>query len=221
MPEPDRTGSPSGLSGLRVLIADDHQLFRVGVAALLRGQGLEVIGEAGDADEIIQLALEQQPDVILMDIGMPGGGLHATREITRASPHLGVVIVTMFEDDDMVFQALRAGALGYVLKGADPEELLRAVQAAAHGEAYFGPGIARRLITYFDAPRGPALFPELTPREREVLAAIARGENNATIARSLALSPKTVRNHVSNIFSKLHFADRAEAMFRAREAGLQ
>lgn len=210
----------SGLPGLRVLIADDHRLFRVGVAALLRGQGLEVTGEAGDAAEAIRLALELLPDVILMDIGMPGGGLHATREITRASPHLGVVIVTMFEDDDMVFQALRAGALGYVLKGADPQELLRAVQAAARGEAYFGPGIARRLITYFDAPTRPELFPDLTAREREVLGAIARGENNAAIARSLDLSPKTVRNHISNIFSKLHFADRAEAIVRAREAGL-
>ncbi|GHF62866.1 DNA-binding NarL/FixJ family response regulator [Deinococcus metalli] len=211
---------PSGLPGLRVLIADDHRLFREGVAALLRGQGMEVVGEAGDAPGIIRLALEHVPDVILMDIGMPGGGLHATREITRASPHLGVVIVTMFEDDDMVFQALRAGARGYVLKGADPLELLRAVQAAARGEAYFGPGIARRLITYFDEPRTPNVFPELTPREREVLSAIARGENNAAIARALDLSPKTVRNHISNIFSKLHFADRAEAIVRARGAGL-
>jgi DNA-binding NarL/FixJ family response regulator len=159
-----------------------------------------------------------------MDIQMPGlNGIEATRRIVATSPHMGIIVVTMFEDDDSVFAAMRAGARGYVLKVADQEEMLRAIRAVARGEALFGPAIASRLMSYFTAPRPAAtslLFPELTDREREVLGLIAQGYNNEEIARRLVLSQKTVRNHMSNIFSKLQVADRAQAIVRAREAGL-
>jgi DNA-binding NarL/FixJ family response regulator len=168
-------------------------------------------------------ALALQPDVILMDIQMPTlNGIEATRRIVQASPHIAVIVVTMFEDDNSVFAAMRAGARGYVLKGADQEEMLRTIRAVARGEALFGPAIAARLMSFFSAPV-PGLaevFPELTAREREILDLIAQGRDNAAIAHRLVLSVKTVRNHVSNIFSKLQVADRAEAIIRARDAGL-
>lgn len=210
---------------IRILIADDHTLFREGLQSLFESlPDLEVVGEAATGEEAMAQALELQPDVVLMDVQMPGvNGIQATRRILQASPHIGVVIVTMFEDDDSVFAAMRAGARGYVLKGADQEEMLRVLRAVARGEALFGPAIAERLMDFFAAPRPPApetIFPELTDREREVLTHLAQGRNNAAIARRLVISPKTVRNHVSNIFSKLQVADRAEAIIRARDAGL-
>lgn len=209
----------------RILIADDHTLFRDGLRALLNSiPETEVVGEAATGEQVIAQAAALQPDVILMDIQMPGvNGIEATRKILHESPHIGVIVVTMFEDDDSVFAAMRAGARGYILKGADQSEMLRAIHAAAHGEALFGPAIARRLMGFFAAPRTalpPSIFPDLTDREREVLNLIAQGHNNAEIAEQLVLSPKTVRNHISNIFSKLQVADRAQAIVRARKAGL-
>lgn len=210
---------------LCVLIADDHPVFRNGMRALLNSTpDIEVAGEASTSDEVIALAASLQPDVILMDVQMPGvGGIEATRRILHTSPHITVLVVTMFEDEESVFAALRAGARGYVLKGASPTEVVRAIQAVGSGEAIFSPAIAQRLLDFFAAPRPAApsqVFPELTDREREVLVLIAQGRRNPEIAQSLVISMKTVRNHVSNIFSKLQVADRAQAILRAREAGL-
>jgi DNA-binding NarL/FixJ family response regulator len=210
---------------IRVLIADDHVLFRDGLRALLRAAPeTELVGEATTGDEAIALAASLQPDVILMDIQMPGiGGIEATRQIVQASPHIAVLVVTMFGDDPSVFAAMRAGARGYLLKGATHAELLRAIGVVSSGEAIFSPTIARRLMEYFASMRltpAPPLFPELSEREREILTLIAQGSTNADIAARLVLSPKTVRNHVSNILSKLQVADRAEAILRARDVGL-
>ncbi len=210
---------------VRVLIADDHTLFRDGLRALLASiPDIEVVGEAASGQEALRLAVEFQPDVILMDIQMPGlNGIEATRQILRISPHVGIIVLTMFRDDDSVFAVMRAGARGYVLKGADQAVLLRAVRAVANGESLFSPEIAARLIQFFANLKPAAsleLFPELTGREREILALIAQGATNAEIAEKLVISMKTVRNHVSNIFSKLQVADRAQAAIRAREVGL-
>ena len=210
---------------IRILIADDHPIFRDGMRGLLDSVAdTEVVGEATTGEEAIARAASLQPDVILMDLNMPGmNGIEATRHIVQTSPHVGVLVVTMFEDDDSVFAAMRAGARGYLLKGANQAELLRAIRAVGNGEAIFGPAIAERVMRYFAAPRPaatPAVFPELTEREREILALIARGQGNQEIAERLFLSLKTVRNHVSNIFAKLQVADRAQAVLRAREAGL-
>jgi DNA-binding NarL/FixJ family response regulator len=210
---------------VRILIGDDHMLFRDGLRALFSSlPDVEVVGEAATGEEAVREAVALQPDVILMDLQMPGvNGVEATRRILHTSPHIGIVIVTMFEDDDSIFAAMRAGARGYVLKGAGQAEMLRAIRAVASGEALFSASIARRMINFFAAPK-PALpeqiFPELTDRERQVLNLIAQGDNNTEIAEQLTLSSKTVRNHVSNIFSKLQVADRAHAIVRAREAGL-
>ncbi len=208
----------------RILIADHHAPYRSGLRALLRSSPeLEVVGEAGGGEETMRVAEQLQPDVILMDLNMPGvNGIDATRRIMQTSPHISILMLTMFEEDDSVFAAMRAGARGYVLKGADREELGRAIKAAAGGEAIFSPQIAQRMIQYFAAigrqPRRP--FPELSDRERDVLDLIAQGLNNTDIAARLVLSQKTVRNHVSNIFAKIQVADRAEAIVRARDAGL-
>ncbi len=210
---------------IRVLIADDHPFFRDGLRMLLgETPDMEFAGEAGDGDEVIAMATTLQPDVILMDIKMPGpNGIEATRRILSASPHIGVIVVTMYEDDASVFSSMRAGARGYLLKGADRDDVLRAIRGVAGGDAIFGPAIARRLIGFFAhhshaVPR--EIFPTLTDREREILHLIARGRSNDDIARQLSLSAKTVRNYVSSIFGKLQVADRAEAIVRAREAGL-
>jgi DNA-binding NarL/FixJ family response regulator len=210
---------------LRVLIADDHVLFRDGLRALLAAApDTELVGEAATGDEAVTLAATLQPDVVLMDLQMPGlNGIEATRRIVPASPHINVLILTMFEDDASVFAAMRAGARGYLLKGAKHADTLRAIRAVGSGEAIFSPRIAARLMDFF-ATLAPALlprtFPELTDRERESLGLIAHGYRNADIAGRLVLSPKTVRSHISNILDKLQVADRAEAMVRAREAGL-
>jgi DNA-binding NarL/FixJ family response regulator len=210
---------------IRVLIADDHQLFRDGLRALLdSAPDTEVVGEAATGQEAIHLAAESQPQVILMDLQMPDmDGIEATRHIVDTNPQINILMVTMFEDDQSVFAAMRAGARGYVLKGAKHAEMLRAIRAVASGEAIFSPSIAARLMSFFATSRRviPAdAFPELTDREREVLGLMARGESNAEIAQALTISIKTVRNHVSNIFGKLQVADRAQAVIRAREAGL-
>ena len=219
------------MSEIRVLIADDHTLFREGLGALLAAMpDVDVVGEASSADEAVAQALAKQPDVVLMDVQMPAAsrlnGIDATRQILHASPRIGVIMLTMLEDDDSVFAAMRAGARGYILKGADKREVFKTIRAVAEGEALFGPAIARRLMSFFGPPgtgarsQAPLAFPDLTEREREILGLIAQGLNNAAIAERLVISPKTVGNHISNIFSKLQVADRAEAIVRARDAGL-
>ena len=210
---------------ITVFIADDHGLFRDGLRALLAAaEGIETVGEAATGDEAVVRVEKLQPDVVLMDIQMPGlNGIEATRRIIAANPHVGVIMVTMFEDDDSVFAAMRAGARGYILKGAGQEEMTRTIRAVGRGEALFGPGIATRLMAFFNAPRPPVpadAFPELTAREREVLDLIAAGYNNESISARLVVSRKTARNHVSNIFNKLQVASRAEAIIRARDAGM-
>jgi DNA-binding NarL/FixJ family response regulator len=210
---------------IRVLIADDHPLYRDGLRTMLeRASETDIVGEAATGDEAITMADALQPDVVLMDVQMPGvNGIEATRRIVQTSPHIGVLMLTMFADDDSVFAAMRVGARGYLLKGADRAEVLRAVQAVASGEAIFSPMIAQRLTRYFATlteETQPKAFPELTERERAILDLIAQGRSNAEIANRLVLSPKTVRNHVSNILSKLQVADRAQAIIQAREAGL-
>ena len=210
---------------LRVLITDDHPLFRKGMRALLDAQpGIEVVGEAASGPEAVERAAALQPDLVLMDLQMPeGGGLAATKAITGAHPDVRVLVVTLFEDEDSVFAALRAGARGYVLKDAEEGEMLRAIRAVGEGESIFSPSIAVRLQQFFAASRQVIpedVFPELTDREREVLELIARGQTNAQIAEALTIALKTVRNHVSNIYNKLQVADRAQAVIRARDAGL-
>ncbi len=209
---------------LRVLVVDDHPLFREGVRAVLAAEpSMEVAGEAASGSEAVTAAAELQPDVVVMDLQMPGlNGIEATRQIVGASPHIAVLILTMFEDDESVFAAMRAGARGYLLKEGSPEQIALAVRAVSCGETILGPPVAKRVIQYFTSPQGrtaPGAFPQLTDREREVLDLIASGQNNALIARQLHLSLKTVRNHVSNIFTKLQVADRAQAIVRARDAG--
>ena len=210
---------------VRVLIADDHPLFREGMRGRLdRVADVAVVGEAASGDEAVELAHKLDPHVILMDIKMPGlNGIEATREIQQASPQIGVLVLTMFEDDDSVFAAMRAGAKGYLLKDSGGEGVVHAIRAVASGEAVFGPGVAERIIGFFSAPRAAApqrAFPELTEREEEVLSLVAQGKSNQQIARQLFVSLKTIRNHVSNILLKLQVADRAQAVIRARDAGM-
>jgi DNA-binding NarL/FixJ family response regulator len=213
------------VESLTVIIADDHQFFRDGVRALLDAQpDMECVGEAATGEEAVRMSAEVQPDVVLMDMQMPGmSGVEATRQILRSSPQIRILMVTMFEDDHLVFAAMRAGARGYLLKGARHEDMVRAIRAAGSGDAIFSPGIAAKLVDYFAALQpglSPQVFPELSSREREILQLLAQGYKNAKIADRLLVSPKTVRNYVSNIISKLQVADRAQAILRAKEAGL-
>ena len=213
---------------IKVLIADDHAFYREGVRAFLSNTtNIEVVGEAGDGDEAITKAMELAPNVILMDLKMPGmNGIEATRRIHETDSKIGVLVLTMFDDDDSVFAAMRAGARGYLLKDADKDEVVRAIVAVERGEAIFSPAIAQRMIQYFSAAPSVSSskkqsdeFSELTERELEILNLIAKGDNNNTIANKLSLSIKTVQNYVSSILTKLQVADRAQAIVRAREAG--
>lgn len=209
---------------IRLFIADDHTLFRDGLRALFDSvPDLKVVGEASTGKEAIERVINTGPDVVLMDVQMSDiNGLEATRDILQVNPNAAVIVVTMLQADDFIFAALRAGARGYVLKEADQEEMLRTIRAVAVGEVFFGPSIAERMMGFFAAlpPAGSEAFPELTDRELEVLELLAQGYKNAKIARQLVISPKTVRNHVSNVLSKLQVADRTEAMIRARQAGM-
>ena len=219
------TNAEEARAETRILIADDHDSFRSGLRAVLgTADGLVVIGEAASGAEAVSQVAALHPDVVLMDLAMPDlGGIEATRRIVDAAPHVAVLVLTMSDDDDSVFAAIQAGARGYLLKGAQRAELLRSVRAVAAGDAIFGPAVARRLMAYFSRPRSSSSdtpFPELTEREREILELVAQGRSNAEITAHLVVSPKTVRNHVSNIFSKLQVRDRSEAIVRAREAGM-
>ena len=210
---------------LTVIVADDHQFFRDGVRALVDAQAdMECVAEATTGEEVIRLSAELQPDVVLMDVQMPEmSGIEATAQIVSSSPHIRVLIVTMFEDDQLVFAAMRAGARGYLLKGARHEDMVRAIRAVGSGDAIFSPAIAGRLVDYFAAlhpSHSPQAFPELSSREREILTLLAQGYKNAEIAERLVISSKTARNYVSNIISKLQVADRAQAILRARDAGM-
>ncbi|CAN5877421.1 response regulator transcription factor [soil metagenome] len=210
---------------LRVLVADDHPLYREGlVTAISTIPGAVVVGEAADGRQAVELTGDLEPDVVVMDLHMPVlGGVDAARTITERHPGVAVLVLTMLEGDDSVFAAVRAGARGYLLKGADRAEIARALDAVAHGEVVFSSAIAGRVLSYFAAgpsAGGAVPFPELTQREREVLDLVARGLTNAEIGRRLVVSDKTVRNHVSNVMAKLHVAGRAEAVARARDAGL-
>ncbi len=206
---------------LRVIVADDHPVFRHGLRTSLSAESdIEVVAECGDGPTVVADAITTHPDAILMDIRMPQmNGIEATRRILSALPDTRILMLTMFDDDESVFDAMRAGARGYLLKGAEPADIARAVRSVAEGDAIFGPAIAERMMALF-ARRPARLFPVLTEREHTVLEMIAEGRNNHAIARELHLSVKTVRNYVSMIFNKLQVGDRAEAMLKAHAAGL-
>jgi DNA-binding NarL/FixJ family response regulator len=208
---------------IRIVLADDNAAFRDGFLLLARSlSDLEVVGVAGTGREAVLQAERLQPDVVLMDLQMPDiGGIDATRMIAEASPHIRVLVLTMLEDDETVLTAMRAGASGYLVKGAPQTEIRRAIEAVVAGEVIFGPAIARRMLELLARPTRPEdPFPELTTREREILALVAEGATNVTVARQLSISDKTVRNHLSNVFTKLQVADRGQAIIRARQAGL-
>ncbi|GAC1349525.1 MAG: response regulator transcription factor [Ktedonobacteraceae bacterium] len=210
---------------IRVLIADDHPVFRFGLRTLLKADpAMEVVGEAMNGEDAIAQAASRHPDVILMDLNMPEmNGIEAIRRILAGHPLVHILVLTMFDDDDSVFAAIRAGARGYLLKGAEGGETLLAIHMVSSGEAIFSPAIAQRLMQYFGAPRPPGPsqpFPDLTEREREILVLIAQGYTNQAIAEQLVISSKTVRNHISSIFSKLQVTSRLEAILRAKDAGM-
>jgi DNA-binding NarL/FixJ family response regulator len=208
---------------IRIVVADDHAVVREGLRALISTiSEYELVGTAATPQEAVRAAVSLKPHVVIMDVAMPdGSGVDAAREISRAAPEVGVLMLTMYDDDDTVFAAMRSGALGYVLKGANPDEIIRAIAAVAHGEAIFSPAVARRALTLITdpPPLGPP-FAGLTQREREVLELVATGLGNATIATRLHVSPNTVANHISAIFRKLQVSTRPEAIARARDAGL-
>lgn len=208
-----------------VLLVDDHPLFLDGVrAALSSSPDIEVVGEAHDRREALEKTRELHPDVVLMDLNLPdGSGIDATRDILDVSPETRILVITMSVDDDAVVAAMRAGARGYVVKGAGRADLLQAVHTVSAGGAVFSPTVAERLGSFFSglaAQPGREMFPQLSEREREVLDLVARGKDNRAIARELFLSEKTVRNYVSSIFTKIGVDTRAEAIVAAREAGL-
>ena len=212
------------MAAIRVLIADDHPVVRRGLTALLGTlDEFEVVGEASDGDGAVRETQLLRPDVVLMDVRMPGSdGVEATRRIRSVAPETAVLILTMHDDDGTVFTAMQAGARGYLLKGAEQDEIAAAIRAVTAGQAIFGPGIATRLLDHFTNPPAPpeATFPDLTQREREILELLARGGRTADIARTLHLSPKTVSNNLTSIFVKLEVTDRTAAVIRAREGGL-
>jgi len=213
------------MDATRILIADDQTITRSGLQSLLAAaENIEIVGEARNGEEAIELAASLQPDVILMDLRMPGiNGIEATRRIHRTSPHISILVLTVFEDDTSVFPAIRAGARGYLLKNTEPDELLRAIRTVAAGGAIFSPGIAQKVLGYLSAPPPNVsgdIFDELTSREREILELIAQGKTNAEIATILNLSSKTVSNYISNVLLKLHATDRAKLMLMALEAGM-
>jgi DNA-binding NarL/FixJ family response regulator len=208
---------------IRIVIADDHPVVRDGLSALLASRaGIEVVATAAGGREAVRAAVVEKPDVLIMDLQMPDlDGVTACREIGRAAPDVAVLVLTMFDDDDSVFAAMRAGARGYLLKGASQDEIGRAISAVAAGEAIFGPAVARRVLEQLGAPGAPATpFPGLTPRERQVLELLTEGLTTTAIGARLGLTPKTVSNHTSSIFTKLQVQSRAEAVARARRAGL-
>lgn len=219
------SGTVSGT--LRVVVADDHPVYRDGLRLMLESSGrVEVVGTASDGGEAVLLAERERPDVVVLDLRMPGlGGVEAARRILAARPSTGVLVLTMHDDDDSVFAAMLAGARGYLVKGADQDEILRAITAVAGGEVIFGPALAGRVAGYFTRlatarPEADEPFPQLTARERQVLDLLAAGLGNREIAHRLGLSPKTVRNNVCTVLAKLQVADRTQAVIRARDAGL-
>lgn len=207
---------------LRIVVADDHGVVRDGIAALLSAiDGFELVGTAATGEEAVRAAVELRPDVLVMDIEMPGGnGIDATARLQTLAPEVAVLVLTMFDDDASVFAAIRAGALGYVLKGSESGSMIRAIAAVAAGEAILGPGLARRTLSFLSAPGPDSPFPELSERERAVLDLLAAGRSNHEIAARLSVSVKTVNNHVSSVYAKLRVAGRPEAIVRAREAGM-
>jgi DNA-binding NarL/FixJ family response regulator len=210
---------------IRVLICDDHPIVRAGLDALLGSlPDVEVVAVVANGEDAVREVVVRRPDVAILDLNLPGlDGIGATREIVRAAPRVAVLVLTMYEDDESVFSAMRAGARGYLVKGVEQEDILRAIRSVAAGEAIFGPGVAQRVLGFLTIPpggRAAVSFPQLTPRETEVLDLLAAGLNNSAIANRLDISPKTVANNVSAIFTKLQVADRAHAIIRARDAGL-
>jgi DNA-binding NarL/FixJ family response regulator len=206
---------------ITVLISDDHAMVREGLRALLSSMdGYELAGTASTGADAIRETVLLKPDLLVLDIGFPDlSGIEVVRRLAKAAPSVKILMLTMYDDDESILGAVRAGALGYVLKGADADDLLRAIAAVAAGEAIFGPGLARRALQVLSAPPEPA-FAQLTPREREVLELIASGLSNQAIAAKLGLSTNTISNHISSIFGKLQVGSRAEAIVRARSAGL-
>ena len=211
---------------VRVVVADDHPMYRYGLRAVLeQSESVEVVASVGDGEELVRATSELCPDVVITDLSMPDlDGVEATRLLLKTQPGLAVLVLTMHEDDEHVFAAVRAGARGYLVKGSGGEEIVRAVLAVASGDAIYGGAVARRIVAFYagegdESPTARA-FPELTPREREVLDLLATGTRNHEIARRLGMSEKTVRNHVSQVLLKLHVPDRTAAALRAREAGI-